>query len=153
VKKNPLTGAPVVVALVLFVVVTVAFMAVFALGSQTANGVETLSVAELKDRADALLVDADPERGAALVVTYACTSCHREGAANGIAPAFEGIAARSAERDLQLSAAAYIYQSIAQPGAFLVEGYVNAMPQNYGTRMTDQEMGDVIAYLLQPDAR
>jgi cytochrome c551/c552 len=152
-KQKSLSSAPVIVALILFVVVTVGFLLVFALGSQTSNGEETLSVADLRARADALLENASAERGQALLDTYECGACHRGGAANGVAPSFEGTAERAAQRDLQLTAAAYIYQSITQPGAYIVEGYANAMPQNYGTRMTDQEIGDMIAYLLQPDAR
>ncbi len=87
-----------------------------------------------------------------LVETYQCIACHRIGAANGVAPAYEGIAARAAARRPPMPAASYIYESITNPSAYIVEGYVNSMIQDFAQRLSDQELGDIIAYLLTPEA-
>jgi hypothetical protein len=63
-----------------------------------------------------------------------------------------GIAARAATRRPPLSAAEYVYESITTPTAYVVEGFQPAMPPNYPERLTDQELGDIIAYLLSGDA-
>jgi mono/diheme cytochrome c family protein len=113
---------------------------------------EPVSEIAYLDVVDPLLVNADAARGAQLVVSYACTACHREGAANGVAPAFTGVAARAAQRRPPMTARAYIYESIVNPSAYVVENYPNSMLQNLRDRLTDQELGDIIAYLLSEDA-
>lgn len=146
-------------AWVLYVVIAmlVVFSALFVIAmaetsSRSATG-EAVSAESYRERVDTLLANADPVRGAELVVTQGCTACHREGAVNGVAPAFEGIAERAAHERAPMPADAYIYESIAFPSAFLVEGYANAMVQNYEDTVSDQDLGDIIAYLLTPDAR
>lgn len=104
------------------------------------------------DTVTALLKDANPENGAALVEQYNCIACHRLGA-NKIAPPFVGIAARAALRKPPLTAAAYIYESIVNPTAYVMEGFSPAMPQNFRQRLSDRELGDIIAYLLSTDAK
>ncbi len=104
------------------------------------------------NQVNALLQDADPAQGSVLVEQYGCIACHRIGAANKIAPAFVGIADRAATRRPPLTAAAYIYESITNPTAFEVEGFNPAMPQNFRERLSDRELGDIIAYLLTADA-
>ncbi len=79
-------------------------------------------------------------------------ACHRLGVASKIAPTFEGIAERAASRRAPLTAAAYIYESITHPTAYVVEGFQPAMPQNFSERLTDRELGDIIAYLLTTSA-
>ncbi len=103
------------------------------------------------DRVNAVLAGANSENGAQLVERYQCVNCHRVGA-NKIAPSFEGIAERAGTRHPPLTAAAYIYESITNPTAYVVKGYTPAMPQNYPERLSDRELGDIIAYLLTTDA-
>lgn len=136
------------------VVVFAALFVIFLVSSssQSATG-EPLSADSYRDRVTTLLANADPVRGAQLVETHGCTACHREGAVNGIAPEFEGIAERAEERRPPMPAAAYIYESIAYPAAYLVEGYPNTMPQNYEGRIPDADIGDMIAFLQTEDAR
>jgi cytochrome c2 len=118
--------------------------------TETADATDEIPLAE---RAANVLENADPQAGSQLVVTYGCTACHREGAANGIAPAFVGISERAQSRIPDYSAAEYLYESIVHPGAFLVEGFNNVMVQNYGNRMSDADLGSIIAYLLTADAQ
>lgn len=113
---------------------------------------EELTADSYMEAVTALLVDADAEEGASLVERYECVACHRYGAANDIAPAFDAIAERAATRRPPLTAEAYLYESIMHPDLYIVEGYVGAMPQNYPQRITDEELGHIVAFLLSPDA-
>lgn len=95
-----------------------------------------------------LLEDADPANGELLVQEYACVGCHMANANARLAPPFTQVAAVAGERRPPLQPEAYIYESILYPGAYEVEGYMNNMPRNYGTLVSDDELGDIIAYLL-----
>jgi cytochrome c551/c552 len=137
----------------LFVLVTVAFLIAFITTTETEMKTGSQAPAELKpdaylDTVTALLAGADPAAGPQLVQQYGCAACHREGAVNKIAPSFEGVAARAAARRPPLTAAAYIYESITNPMAFVVAGFSPVMPQNYPQRLSQRELGDIIAYLL-----
>ena len=148
---------PVYLVIGLFVLVTIIFVVAFALTTETELVVAPTAVNELTantymDKVNILLQGADTSRGAALVEQFACTACHREGAVNKIAPSWDGIAARAATRRPPLTAAAYIYESITNPTAYVVEGYNPAMPQNFSQQLSDQQLGDIIAYLLTPTA-
>jgi hypothetical protein len=114
---------------------------------------ETLTPGQYSEVVNALLEDADPANGNILLDTYGCAACHRIGAVNGIAPSFVGIVERAADIRPPLTAAEYIYESIVHPSAHLVESYANSMAQDYGTRIPSDELGDIIAYLLTPDAQ
>jgi len=87
--------------------------------------------------------------GEALLETYQCSICHIQGAGR-VAPSFVGIGERAARRRPPLSAAQYLYESIVSPGAYLVDGFTNAMPANFARRLTKAEIGHIIAYLLSP---
>ncbi len=150
---------PLYVAGSLLALTLAAFAALFVIDSvnyeETIHGdlpAGTLTAATYLDKVEPLLAQADPTNGDALLTQFACVACHRAGAANGIAPAFAGIAARAAERRPPLTAAAYLYESITHPQAYVVEGFAGAMPQDFALRLSDQQLGDIIAYLLTPDA-
>ncbi len=148
---------PVIVVIGLFVVITLVFVLEFATTeSQIAvipEATAELSTNTYMDKVTVLLQDANPENGASLIEEYGCVACHRFGVASKVAPSFEGIAERAASRRPPLTAPAYIYESITHPTAYVVEGFQPAMPQNFSERLTDRELGDIIAYLLTPIAR
>ena len=97
--------------------------------------------------------NATPADEAAAIQKEGCPACPRQGAANGIAPSWVGVAERAATRRPPMPADAYLYESIIHPEACLVDGYPNSMVPNFGTRISDQELGDIIAYLLTADAQ
>jgi len=137
--------------------VTIIFGVALALTTETELVVAPTAAAQLTadtymDKVTSLLQGADATRGAALVEQFGCTACHREGAVNKIAPAYDGIAVRAATRRPPLTAAAYIYESIINPTSYVVEGYNPAMPQNFAQQLSDRQLGDIIAYLLTPTA-
>lgn len=146
---------PVYVVLGLLIVVTVVFVAEFTISTRdeiAARTQPTLPAIVDESAIAALVQEGDAKAGAALVETYGCVACHRIGVRSKIAPAFEGLAARAGTQHPPLSAAAYLYESITNPLAFTVEGYNPAMPQNFKDRLTPDEIGDIIAYLLTPGA-
>lgn len=160
-EKAPRRAArwPLYVAGSLLALTLLAFAALFVVDSvnyqETVQGdvpAETLTATTYLSLVEPLLAQADPANGGALLAQFDCAACHRAGAANGIAPAFTGIAARAAGRRPPLAAPAYLYESIAHPQAYVVEGYVGAMPQDFAVRLSERQLGDIIAYLLTPDA-
>lgn len=51
-----------------------------------------------------------------------------------------------------LSAEEYVYQSIVDPGAHVVDGYVDGvMPMNFSERMSEEEIQALVAWVLDPD--
>ncbi|MEO8609748.1 MAG: cytochrome c [Chloroflexota bacterium] len=148
---------PVIVVIGLFVLITLVFVVAFVTTteSETASAPEAtadLTADTYMDKVTVLLQNANPENGASLIEQYGCVACHRLGVVSKVAPSFEGIAERAASRRLPLTAAAYIYESITHPTAYVVDGFQPAMPQNFSQRLTDRELGDIIAYLLTPGA-
>src|SRR5881409_3152267 len=58
-----------------------------------------------------------------------CEICHRIGQKGTRAPDLAGIGARAGKTKPGMSGKQYIIESLLQPGAFIVEGYPNIMPQ------------------------
>lgn len=125
------------------------FLLEFVLASNYHSGADaaSLSASTYMDEVERLLVEADPTRGEALLDEHACQVCHAQGA-NNIAPPHEGVATLAAQRRPPLTAAAYLYEAIVYPAAHIVEGYPGSMPTNYGQRLSERELGDILAYLL-----
>jgi mono/diheme cytochrome c family protein len=105
------------------------------------------------------LPEGDAAAGEALTVSLGCTACHIT-TATGPAwlPTAEqpGIGERAAQvinlPDYTGEATTpeqYLFEAIVNPNAYLVPGFAaGLMPQNYGATLTDQNMADLIAYLL-----
>ena len=143
---------PVYLASVLLgIVILIFIVALISTGNVDNSDPENLTSTTYMATVTPLMADADPEQGATLVETQACAGCHRA-AADRVAPAFEGIADRAAARRPPLSAEAYLYESIIDPMAYVVEGYAPAMPQDFADRLSDEQVGDLIAYLLSGEA-
>jgi mono/diheme cytochrome c family protein len=144
---------PLVLVIILFVVASVSFVILLGIATQPVSDAPTeLTADTYMDEVTRLLEGADASNGALLVEQYQCIACHRIGAENGVAPAFVGIAERAATRRPPLTAAAYIYESIVNPTALVVEGFGPVMLQDYRDQLSDRQLGDIIAYLLTPDA-
>lgn len=108
----------------------------------------TLTADTYMQTVNQLLENADASRGPELLEKHNCYGCHLYGVLGRLGPSFQGVAARSAERKPPLTAAAYIYESIVYPEAFVLAGFNGEMPLNFGD-MPDDELGAIIAYLLQ----
>ncbi|HSM55270.1 MAG TPA: cytochrome c [Candidatus Sulfomarinibacteraceae bacterium] len=101
----------------------------------------------------------DPENGQQLYeVTYACQACHGnlddEGSA-AIGPWLGDIEETGATRIEEYTAADYVYESILKPDAFIAPecppgpcAEPSGMPGTFGQQMTEQDMADVLSFLL-----
>jgi mono/diheme cytochrome c family protein len=138
---------PVYVAVALLLVMTLICAVVFAAATLNSDSPE-VTPEHYAERVGALLANADPVRGEQLIQEVQCAACHVSGAEIGIAPPFEGIGTRAETRRPPLGAAEYLYESIIHPQFFVVEDYTGSMPQNFAERLTDEQLGDLIAYLL-----
>lgn len=66
-----------------------------------------------------------------------------------IGPSFYGIADRAGKRIPGMEAEEYLRQSILEPNAFIVPGYPSGqMIQNFGDILTEEQIQDLIAFLL-----
>ncbi|MCK6577215.1 MAG: cytochrome c [Anaerolineae bacterium] len=144
--------APVIIAVVLLLTAAVAFfvtLLIFSPSNPTEQATNRLAddYAAVTDR---LLAIGDASRAEPLLEKYACAACHLLGGER-VAPPWEEVPGVAADRRPPLTAAEYVYESIIHPGAYLVEGYPPSMPQDYASRMSEQEIADVLAYLLHSE--
>lgn len=96
----------------------------------------------------------DADSGVKLFASIGCNACHSlQQDQRLVGPSFYGLWTRSATNPAGLSAKAYLYQSIVQPNAVVVEGYQpNLMPQNYAAVLNVQQMADILAYIERDHA-
>jgi cytochrome c oxidase subunit 2 len=91
-------------------------------------------------------------RGRLLFTQYACNACHAltdAGAVGQIGPSLDGIGSRAAAEVPGQSAEDYLRTSILNPNDYIVKGYPpSVMPQDYGQRMSDQDLAALVQYLL-----
>ena len=102
----------------------------------------------------------DPENGEKLynratlgtMSAEGCVSCHNYVESEGDeadAPYTAGVATRAESRVPGLSAEEYIHESIVDPDAYVVEGYnAGDMYQTWEEELSEQEIADIVAYLL-----
>jgi hypothetical protein len=45
----------------------------------------------------------------------------------------------------------YLVESIVQPGHYIAPGYDNVMPNNFGDRLTLQDLADLLIFLESQD--
>lgn len=152
-KKSSTRGVVILTVLIVALFSGLFLLEFIRVSSQAAPTEETVITSDTYTaEVSALLENADAIRGEAVITQYECHTCHIQGAGQ-IAPAFTGLNESAVTRRPPLTAAAYLYEAIVNPSIHLVEResgetYPPAMPTNYPERLTDQELGDVIAYLL-----
>lgn len=97
-----------------------------------------------------LMPTADAASGQALSVANGCTACHSlEKDVRVVGPSWYSVGSTAGERVAGESAGLYLYTSIVDPNAYVNEGYVaGLMPLTYKDILSNEQMADVIAYLL-----
>lgn len=100
----------------------------------------------------------DPDRGEALYhqttigpnAAPGCATCHSlDPGKTLVGPSHAGIATRAASAVPGKSAEDYLRESIVTPDAHVTEGFTaGIMYQNYGKDLTEQEINDLVAYLM-----
>lgn len=83
------------------------------------------------------------------VFNLRCAQCHATVPDTVvIGPSLHGIANTAATRVEGYDAEAYIERSILQPDFYIVEGFINTMPTNFGKELTSEELNALVAYLM-----
>lgn len=98
----------------------------------------------------------DAERGAQLFaqgrgVIPPCSTCHQTVTGQfgfTIGPNLDGIGERAGIQVDGLTEEEYLRQSILEPERYLVSGYRDIMYPDYDAHVTEQDIRDLIAYLL-----
>lgn len=102
--------------------------------------------------AEQTTVSADPvERGAKWAAQFGCTACHSVDGTTIVGPTWKGLygQARQLADGASITAdEAYLRNSILDPNLQVVKGFpANVMPANFGERLSDEQIGDIIAYI------
>ncbi len=97
----------------------------------------------------------DPVEGEQLFKTFqpaagiACSTCHRVDSDDRlVGPGLLHVADRAKTRVAGEDQVTYIHTSIVDPKAYIVDGYMDIMPKNWGQVFTEEQVNDLIAYLL-----
>lgn len=114
---------------------------------------EVTRIAGLPDGVAVAMASADLRRGQTLHATQACAGCHvLDPGEVGTGPTWVNLGNMSAARTTatgDVSPAAYLYNSIANPGAYIVPAYTDGvMPVNYTELLSEQDFADLIAFIL-----
>lgn len=100
----------------------------------------------------AALAAGDPVAGQQVFIAAApapCSTCHLvDSESMLVGPGLLNLADRAGSRVPGLNAVEYIHQSIVDPAAHIVEGYAGGMLPGYDVSLTEQQLNDLIAYLL-----
>jgi cytochrome c2 len=101
----------------------------------------------------AAMADADPNRGEQLTIQNACTGCHTlDPDVMMVGPTWHNLAETAANRVEGQNAAEYLYYSIIDPNDYVVEGFpLNVMLQIYADTLSDQDLADLVTYLLNAE--
>jgi len=96
----------------------------------------------------------DPARGEEIFTTggsssIPCMLCHTLDGSVLVGPSLQGIGTRGGTLIEGTSAEDYIRQSITSPSAYITSGYSDAMPPDYGQLLSEAEINDLIAFLLE----
>lgn len=78
-----------------------------------------------------------------------CATCHSLDGSDLVGPSFDGLAERAGERVEGLSAEDYLRQSILTPSSYVVPGYAGAMPQTYSRTLSEEDVENLIAFLME----
>jgi mono/diheme cytochrome c family protein len=100
----------------------------------------------------------DPERGGEIFMTGTdlvntpCSSCHTldgsEIDGHNPGPSMMGISEAAATRVEGQNAVDYLRESIVDPGAYVVEGYRNTMEPGYPFLISEEDIENLVAFLL-----
>jgi sulfur-oxidizing protein SoxX len=82
-----------------------------------------------------------------------CSSCHSlQTGETIVGPSLAAVAEVAGQRVPGQSAEAYLRKSIVDPDAYVVEGFARGiMPASYGNQLSDEQITDLVAYLMSLD--
>lgn len=77
-----------------------------------------------------------------------CKTCHSLDGSKLVGPSMQGMAGRAATEVQGQSAKQYLHESIVDPNKHVVEGYTAGVMPSFQTVLNDQQVNDLVAYLL-----
>ncbi|NDJ54684.1 MAG: cytochrome c [Chloroflexi bacterium] len=77
-----------------------------------------------------------------------CMSCHALDGTQLVGPPVNGIADVAGSRVPGQSAEEYLRLSITDPSDYVVEGFSDLMNKNYPDQLSEQDIDDLVAYML-----
>ena len=78
-----------------------------------------------------------------------CAGCHsHDSDARMVGPGLLTVAQRAETRRAGLTAAEYLHQSIVDPSALVVAGYMNMMPKDFATKYSEADIDALVAYMI-----
>ena len=95
----------------------------------------------------------DPDaaaRGAVLAEGQGCLQCHTTDGRPGSGPTWSGLAGSTrplVDADEVRADDAYLFNSIVDPGAQVVEGYDDIMPKFYADQLDETQINDLVEYI------
>ena len=83
-------------------------------------------------------------------VAPGCVTCHSiESGKTLVGPSLAGMAASASSKVAGKTAEEYLHESIVLPDAHVVDGFASGiMYQSYAKDLTEQEINDLVAYML-----
>ncbi len=100
-------------------------------------------------------LSADAVNGGRLFSTFqpaagiACSTCHRiDSEERLVGPGLLDVARRAGATVKGMDVVDYLRESIVNPGAYVVAGYADIMPRNWGRVFSEKQIDDLIAFLL-----
>ncbi len=98
-----------------------------------------------------LTVDTDAAaRGMTLAESEGCLQCHTVDGRPGSGPTWAGIAGSVrplTDGDEVIADDTYLFNSIVDPGAQIVEGYDDLMPTFYVDQLSEAQINDLVEYI------
>ena len=97
-------------------------------------------------------ISADPvDRGKAWFNQFGCSACHTLDGTRLVGPSLLGLYGTEEtfeDGSTTIVDEAYLYESITNPAFRIVQSYPNGMPGNFLERMTEEQIQDVIAFIM-----
>lgn len=91
----------------------------------------------------------DAVNGEALFAAQGCSVCHSTGANTVVGPGLSGVGTTAETRVAGQTADEYLTVSIVSPNEFVGADYFpNLMPATFGQTLSEQEIADIVAYLI-----
>jgi cytochrome c oxidase subunit 2 len=90
------------------------------------------------------------ERGQKWYTTYGCNACHSIDGKEGVGPTWKGLYGKQVtftDGSTATADDAYLFESIRNPAAKIVQGFQPIMPANIAEKMTDDQVRDVIEFI------
>jgi mono/diheme cytochrome c family protein len=128
-----------------------------AAAGDTTSQADTATPADDSSTDDGTTDAGSGEDGASLVATGAdlatskgCVACHSTNGSDGVGPTWSGVFGSERALDDGSTVTAdddYLLESIVDPGAKLIDGFVPIMPVSFGDSLSQEELDALIAYI------